>query len=168
MHITNELFRFIVGRQEVDGTLVHEIEIGTRTKPIGRIQFKARAAYAVPKSIVLRRTGSGGWWVSWSFEQAAAEELRDGHELAYEFNQLSDTELARICLALDRNVADNCLGDSTGAFYDLKPIERSRLTRKEVRRKSYQRKMARQERGSKNREKTKRSVSMCSRRGAGQ
>ena len=81
--ITNELFRF-VELKDAKGRISHEIEIGTITKPLGRISFKARAKYGLPKSIIIRRCGTGEWWVSWNCEKEVDEVVRKPHELAYE------------------------------------------------------------------------------------
>ena len=156
--ITSELFRFVECTDKHTGELKHEIEIGTETKPLGRIRFTARAPYELPAMLVVRRTGSGKWFVSFSFEKVAQTILRTKEEIAYEINLLSDDELSQATIALDRNVKDNCLADSNGAFYNFKEVEKHRMNRKAVHRKRYQRRLARQDFGSRNREETKRKI----------
>lgn len=153
--ITNELFRFIEHKKP-NGKIFHEIEIGTKANPIGTLRFRPTAEYQIPKIIYLRKTGSGKWWVSFSYEKEIEEVIRSSEELAYEFNSLSDDELMSAILGLDRNVSDNCVMSSEKQSFDISEKEKERIERKEKRRKKYQKKMARQEKGSKNREKTKR------------
>ncbi len=155
--ITNELFRFIEHKKPT-GETFHEIEIGTKSNPIGRLRFRADAEYQIPKVIYLRKTGSGKWWVSFSYEKTCEQFIRSPEELAYEFNLFSDEELMSSILGLDRNVSDNCMMSSNGQSFDILAIEQKRIERKEVRRKKYQKKMARQVKGSKNRENTKRII----------
>lgn len=164
--LTNELFRFVEVVNPQIGDLSHEIEIGTLANPLGRIRFKTKQSYVIPKMIVLRRMGSGKWFVSFCFEHEALEPLRMPPELAYELNRLDDDDLADAVLALDRNTKDNCLADSEGRQYGFSEVERKRLARKTVGRKRHQRRLARQVKGSKNREKTKKKLAKSHEYGA--
>lgn len=157
--LTNELFRFIP-LPGPTGTVRHAIEIGTVANPLGRIHFKTDRPYTVPSSITLRLLGSGRWVVSFNFHDPAAAQtiLRAPEELAYELNQLDDTALGEAVLALDRNIAANCLADSRGRQYGFTPAQQERLARKAVGRQRHQRKLARQQKGSKNHAKTKRKI----------
>ena len=156
--ITKELFRFVKARDPVTGSWRDEIELGTAAKPLGRIRFQATQSWSVPNSIVMRREASGKWYVSFSFEMPLDAPLRTEAELAYELNQLDDDTLAETTLALDRNVRDNCLADDTGQQFDLKPIERERLARKDRGRRRHQRALARKQAGSANRRKCARKI----------
>ena len=160
--LTSELFRFVPWTDKQTGEIKHDIEIGTAKNPLGKIRFFAKAPYVVPSMLVVRRTGSGKWYVSFSFEKTSDVILRTPAELAYELNLLSDEALSQASIALDRNAKANRLADSDGGFYDFKEVEKHRMDRKAVQRKRYQRKMARQVRGSKNREKTKRKLATLS------
>lgn len=166
--LTSELFRFhpLPAGAVPEGWRGHEVELGTETHPAGRLRFKSKLPYTIPSMITLRRTGSGKWWLSFNFENAVPLVLRSTAELAYEFNTLSDESLAAMTLALDRNTKDNCLADSAGASYDIKPRERERLERKAFGCTRYQRALKRQVKGSANREKTKRKIARSHEYGA--
>lgn len=151
--ITNELFRFKRETDPVCGAERHCIEIGTAARPIGRLRFEPTQPYAEPNTIVVRRTASGKWFVSFAFEAVLDAPLRTDAEIAYELNALDDETLQMATLALDRNVRDNCFADSAGRQFDLRPIERRRLDRKEIGRRRHQKRLARQDKGSANRRK---------------
>jgi putative transposase len=156
--LTRELFRFVKVRGP-GGTLKrHDIEIGTAAHPLGRVRFTPTGAYALPNMMVVRRTGSGQWFVSFSFEKEAEQELRTPQELAYELNNLDDETLQACTLGLDRNVVDNCVAASDGTAYGFTPLQLERMRRKAVGRKRHQRRMARAQKGSANRRKLKQRV----------
>jgi putative transposase len=156
--LTRELFRFVAVQGPGGALKRHDIEIGTAAHPLGRVRFTPTGAYAIPAMIVVRRTGAGQWFVSFSFERAAPQERRTPQELAYELNSLSDAQLQGLVLGLDRNVADNCVAASNGQTYGFTAVQLERQHRKEVGARKYQRRMARQQEGSANRAKTKRRV----------
>lgn len=128
--------------------------LGTKSCPLGELTFKAHRPFGVPKVITIRRDPDNRWYVSFSYEHASAEILRTPAELAYELNGLSDEALELASLGADRNVRDNCIATSDGAFFAVPDIVRDRLKRKAEGRKRYQRKLARQQKGSRNRAKT--------------
>jgi putative transposase len=156
--ISSELFRF---KDEVDinGVVTKKLELGTQKNPIGFLDFNAHRDYAIPKQITVRHTGRH-WWLSFSYEHAAPESFvpRNDAELAYELNVLDDDALGAVTLGVDRNVKDNCVSTSDGRFYTLSAILRERIRRKEAGAKRFQRKMARQVKGSINRAKTRRKL----------
>ena len=159
--LTSDVFRFVPHPQggcDKAGNPRRRIEIGTRAKPMGFIDFDAKRPYALPKMLTVRKTASGKWYVSFNFDETLDIVLRSESELAYELNGLSDDELQVRTLGIDRNVAANKLATSDGRFHDLRDIETQRIERKEKRTRKYQRKMARQQKGSSNRRKTARKV----------
>lgn len=158
--LTSELFRFIELPDAASGEVRHIIELGTQKNPIGRLPFVARhqEGYRIPKMLVVRRHASGRWYVSFNFEQPVEAILRAPHELAYELNLLRDERLASCTLGLDRNVSANKIAGSDGLHHDFKAIEKVRLLRKAVGRKRHQKHLARQQKGSRNREKTKQRI----------
>lgn len=162
--LTRELFRFIEISPKQHGKHVtrHVIEIGTAAHPLGRITFSARAPYAVPAMLTVRRESTGRWWVSFSYtlppDLPPEDVIRTPKELAYEFNRYADAALNDILLGLDRNLKDNLIADSAGGFYDLSAQHRERIARKERGARKQQRRLARQQKGSNNREKTKRKI----------
>lgn len=159
--LTSDLFRFVdhpCGGKDKAGNSRRRIEIGTRAKPLGFIDFDAKRPYALPKMLTVRRTGAGKWFVSFNFDETLDIVLRSESELAYELNGLADDELQTRTLGIDRNVASNKLATSDGRVHDLRDIETQRIERKEKRTRKYQRKMARQQKGSSNYRKTARKV----------
>jgi putative transposase len=146
VHVTAELFRFVQGEA---GPV---IDLGTKADPIGRLPFRAHRPFGVPRSIVLREV-AGQWFVSFCYEQASNVISRAPHELAYELNSLADETLVGVTLGLDRNVADNCVATSAGEQFRFDPVTVTRMRRKEIGAKRYQRRMARSRKGSANRRK---------------
>lgn len=123
--------------------------------PVGVLRFVAHRIYQVPKQLVVS-IEAGRWFLSFSFESETTdgEVLRTPEELAYEFNNLSDAALAAVTAGYDRGVV-NRLADSNGALYPVDPAVLRRVERKEHQTRKYQRRMARQVKGSNNRNKTK-------------
>lgn len=153
--ITKELFRF-VARDPNDPVKGHKLILGTSANPIGELPFVAHRPYQLPNTITIARE-AGKWFVSFSYAVEAGEVLRNPDELAYEFNALSDAELAAITNGYDRGVAVP-VADANGNFFHMDPVVLERIRRKETHARRYQRRMARQVQGSKNREKTKAKV----------
>ena len=148
--ITSELFEFID-----DGQGGHRLHLGTQKFPVGALRFIAHRPYAVPKQLVIS-VEAGRWFLGFSFETETASDLmlRSPEELAYEFNNMTDDELLAATAGYDRGVV-NRLADSSGVFYPVDPVVEQRVKRKEHQTRKYQRRMARQVKGSNNRKKTK-------------
>lgn len=153
--ISSELFRFM-DRVDADGVVHREIELGTEANPIGILSFKAHRAYGDPRQITVRRQGRQ-WHVSFSFEHAAPQDLivREAHELAYELELLDDPTLKEATVGLDRNVAHNCVATSDARFFALSAVQQARIERKARGAKRLQRRMARQQKGSRSRARTR-------------
>lgn len=150
--LTKELFQFVPidpAQPEAGRRLI----LGTHRFPIGELPFIAHRPYQIPHQIVISRQ-AGKWFVSFSYEAEATTLLRSPEELAYEFNGLSDAELAQIVEGYDRGVAVR-VADSQGVFHCADPVVEERIRRKKVQTKRYQKQLARQVIGSKNRQKTK-------------
>jgi len=152
--LTSELFEFRPDVVAVTGEPVCRLFLGTKSRPLGELKFKAHRPFGVPKAITIRRESDNRWYVRFSYEHASAEIIRTPAELAYELNGLSDEELELASLGADRNVRDNCAATSDGAFFSVPAVVKERLNRKANGRKRYQRKLARQQKGSSNRAKT--------------
>ena len=151
VHVTVELFRFV---QTPAGVA---IELGTKADPVGTLPFKAHRPFGVPRSIVLREA-AGQWFVSFCYEHASNVIQREPHELAYELNALDDATLAGLTLGLDRNVAQNCVATSAGEQFHFDAVTVTRMRRKEIGAKRYQRRMARSQKGSANRRRLARRI----------
>lgn len=150
--ITRELFRFVPIDSNVPDA-GHRLILGTQANPIGELPFIAHRPYQIPNTITVCRE-AGNWFVSFSYAVEGSELIRSQEELAYEFNLLGAEELLEITNAYDRGVTVP-LADANGAFYGMDPVVLERIRKKEIKARRYQRKMARQVVGSKNREKTK-------------
>ena len=153
--LTRELFRFMDITHPDTGEVKNYLVIGTPADVIGILDFDAHRPYGEPNQIVVRRTGNK-WWLSFSYSHAAPAEYfeRTDEELAYELRRLSEPELRLATLGIDRNVKDNCLATNDGRFFDFYDIQKERMARKEKGRIKYQKKFARQMKGSANSRKT--------------
>jgi putative transposase len=158
--VTSELFRFKKVVEKATGEVRRVLELGTEKNPGGVLDFKAHTDFGMPKQLVIRRTGRH-WYVSFSFEHAAPKDFvqRSSQELAYELNLLDDTALDSATLGVDRNVKDNFIAASDGRFFKLSNVQEDRILRKAVGAHRYQRKLARQVKGSANRAKTIKRIS---------
>jgi putative transposase len=154
--ITSELFRF-----EPDGKGGHRLQLGTERNPVGYLPFTAHRPYRVPNQIVVTRE-AGRWYVSFSYEKASEEILRSPEELAYELSLLSDEELQGMTLGHDRGVV-NALATSTGSMYRPPAICEERKAKKDRYIRRLQRKLARQEKGSKRRARTRQKIAKAAR-----
>ena len=153
--ISNELFRFKEKLDPRTGEWGVVLELGTPSAPVGILPFKAHRPFGLPKQIVVRRQ-AGRWSVSFSYAHAAPAGFveRSDEELAYELNLLDDAALAATTLGIDRNVKSNCVATSDGRFFGYSAVQVERLKRKAKGQRRYQRRLARQVKGSKNRAKT--------------
>ena len=163
--LTSELFRFIPKPHPVAARANEphwHLELGLATNPVGRLHFKAHRPFELPKMLCISVEPDGRWFVSFSYDAAALAEdgeetviLRSPEELAYEYSLRAD--LDQITVGIDRGVALP-LAVSNGAEFRVEEVNARRIAKKEVRAQRYQRKMARQVKGSKQRERTKRRI----------
>ena len=140
---------------DADGVVRIALFLGTKSKPLGELKFRAHRPHGVPKMLTIGRQ-AGRWYVSFSYEHAAPEDFvpRTPSELAYELDLLDDEALRGATLGLDRNVKHNAVALSDGRFFMPGAVELERLRRKEVGARRHQRRLARQQKGSANRAKT--------------
>jgi len=153
--VTSELFAFRPDVAPATGESVFRLLLGTKSRSLGELKFKAHRPYGLPNVITITRESRNHWYVSFNYAHACDEILRPPAELAYELNGLRDEELEFVTTGADRNVRENCVATSEGVFYSVPAIVKERLTRKAKGRARHQRKLARQQKGSKNRAKTK-------------
>jgi putative transposase len=153
--VTSELFRFIP-----DGNAGLRLQLGTEKNPVGVLKFRAHRPYKVPTQLVVSRE-AGRWFVSFSYEAEAEEILRTPEELSYELNMLSDEELVAVTLGGDRGIVKN-LADSDGRFYVPSAICEERKATKARYIKRQQRRLARQQKGSVRRTRTRLRIAKAS------
>lgn len=168
--VTSELFEFVEHTDPATGEVTQHLVLGTKTRPLGRLHFKAHRAFIAPKMLCISAEPDGRWFVSFCFEAPAELDasgkpviLRTPEELAYEFSLRPD--LADITVGLDRGVKMP-LATSDGKSFTFDPVAARRIQAKEKRIKRYQRRMARQEPGSANRNKTRRRIARLKAYGA--
>lgn len=158
--LTSELFRF-----EATGKVMvkernnkpdlhikeHKLHIGTKTNDLGELSFLAHDEYDLPASITIARH-AGKWYVSFTYAEEGVEMTDD--ELVAHFSAMSPEELESVTLGGDRGVAKK-LVDDEGTIYDTTDEQKANLAKKEVKRKCYERRFARQQQGSNRQRKTK-------------
>ena len=163
--LTSELFRFI-SKPHPDPAKAAEpywhLELGLVSSPLGRLHFQAHRSFELPKMLCISVEPDGRWFVSFSYEAPTLTEegdepviLRSPEELAYEYSLRTD--LADITVGIDRGVALP-LALSNGTEFRVPEVNAKRIEKKETRAQRYQRKMARQAKGSKNRAKTRQRI----------
>lgn len=153
--LTSELFEFRPDIDPATGKAIFQLFLGTKSRPLGALRIKAHRPFGIPKIVTIRREARNRWYVSFSYEHAPPEILRTPAELACELNGLSDEQIELVSLGADRNVRDNCVATSEGTFFAVPAVVKARLERKAKGRKRHQRKLARQQKGSRNREKAR-------------
>ncbi len=146
--ITSELFSFRTN----DKTQTEELVLGTRKFPVGVLSFTAHVPYSRPSSLHVS-VEAGKWYVSFSSDDGLPEPKEE--ETVSWLRLFTEEELEVRTLGFDRGVAVPVMA-SSGQSIDLLPVHKSRTERKERARRRYQRRLARQNKGSQNRKKTKR------------
>jgi putative transposase len=162
--ITNELFEYrerAHPRPLNDGPAPFDLVLGTLKFPVGKLKVKAHVPCAHPSTITISEESSGEWFVSFCCELPSMEPsqeplmVRSHEELMYEY--AVRTDLQSITVGIDRGVAIP-VADSKGNAFDIHPACRKRMARKDRQIKRYQRRMARQIKGSCNYRKNKRKI----------
>ena len=160
--ITSELFRFeSTGRAKQKQNKViydHKLVLGAKSSPMGELRFKAHKEYELPAAITISRS-NGKWYVSFSYEDQST--VMTEEELLDLYGGMTGRDLEAITLGLDRGVVVP-LATSAGNPYDFTSIQKKRLVRKELRKKRYQRQMARRKKGSGHWKQAVGDVSRCS------
>ena len=161
--VTSELFDWVERTDPATGEVHLSLVLGTKTRPLGRLHFKAHRAFTRPKMLSISAEPDGRWFVSFCFEAPAVAPtkgdepviLRTPEELAYEFGLRDD--LDAITVGIDRGVVLP-VALSNGQTFRVDEVNAQRIAKKETRAKRFQRRLARQQKGSRNREKTKRRI----------
>ena len=154
--LTSELFTI---KQNRSGNWF--LHLGTKRKPLGtiRINTQKKELPTLPKMVVIS-VHAGKWWVSFSLPQtdnAGQPILYPSYtEVLAHLSTYTAEELAHAVNGVDRGVVQSAC-DSKGLITDkwLTPNNKQ-LACKEIKRQRYQRKMARQVKGSKRYARTKR------------
>lgn len=170
--LTSELFRFVEVADPVTGELRQQLHLGTKSKNLGLLQFKAKKGvpFAPPKMLTVSIEPDGRWYVSFCYEKQPApgeqpQVLRTEQELTYEFGLRSAQELEQLVVGIDRGVKLP-VATSEGPAFVIDPPCAARIAKKDRQTKRYQRRMARQQLGSKNRSKTRQRIARLKAYGA--
>ena len=146
--VTSELFTINI--------LKDEVTLGTGKHPVGTISYTRHGERRpVPKSICIARH-AGKWWISFSYDELHPDEAEplSERELIGLFQAMPKEELAALTTGSDRGVAIPVAGSGQVNF-DFDPITKARMQKKEHLRRRYQRKLTRQQDGSKRKARTK-------------
>lgn len=146
--ITSELFTINI--------LKDEVTLGTGKHPVGTISYTRHGERRlVPKSICIAHH-AGKWWISFSYDELHTDEAEplSEKELIELFQAMPQEELAAVATGADRGVAIPVAGSGQVNF-DFDPITKARMQKKEYARRRYQKKLSRQQDGSKRKARTK-------------
>ncbi len=159
VYLTKELFEFI---SNSDGSL--SLHIGTKKFPVGVLKFKAHGPFKKPKSINIKKN-AGYWWLSFNYEDGLSEEeILDSEEALKYFKSKSPDELEHCVVGVDRGVAVACRSNLKAFSFDTSAKEKQERRARYI--KKQQRRLARQKKGSKRREKTKGKIARAQMRSA--
>jgi putative transposase len=132
----------------------YRLILGSKKFPMGEINLNAHREFTPPASIHVS-IQAGQWHVGFTNDNGLPEvKESDVQEWLASF---TEAELIQATIGIDRGVAIK-LASSNGADYDFKPKQKSRIKHLQKHKKVYQRRMAKQTKGSMRREKTKHHV----------
>ena len=146
--LTSELFRV-----HWEGVMC-VLELGTKARPIGVVRIKwnkSRVPATPPRSVWIRRTAHR-WYLSFSYEDGHVLEPVSQKDHLSHLKRFSASELEAMITPVDRGVAKPL--HTHNAIYTLGQGEKEKIAERERRLKRYQRRMARQVKGSKRRKQT--------------
>ncbi len=154
IHLTKEVFKF---EKCEDG--VTRLFIGTKTNNIGYLSIKNHATYEIPKSIYIKKQ-HGDYWVSFCYEDGLDDSnLQTPEENLKYLRDAGRSFLENHVIGIDRGVVRPV--QSGAEIFDLTPEQKKNKLGKERYLKRYQRRLAGQKRGSKQRYKTKQKLARC-------
>src|SRR5208283_2483202 len=159
--ITKELFQFVPtgNTTKVTDGLVkeHRLLIGTGKFMVGELKFTAHRPYELPNSITIARHNTQ-WYVSFNYGDGELPKdtppLMTEEELLEYFSGLTEEELDWIANGLDRGVVIP-VATSNGKKYDFTEAEKESRAHAQESRRKLQRKLSKQQKGSKRRQDTK-------------
>lgn len=156
--LTRELFQFLPDETSTQAHPVWHLRLGTKQHPCGALKFTAHRPYALPASVTLS-IEAGRWFVSFSYDDDTPEPPSDAELLAL-YQAMSAEALTDKAIGGDRGVMTP-LVTSDGRVYQFQDIQLERSARKAIRRKKYQRRVARQQKGSGRRQRTMQTIARC-------
>ena len=152
--LTSELFSF---KDEINdnGIVTKKLIIGTKTKKIGELKFKAHREFGNPSQIVIGKK-SNKWFVSFCYEVEGNQKTEQ--ELLEEFSNLDEESIRDLAIGIDRGIAIP-FQTSEKLSFDFDKKSKEVLKAKNKKLKKYQRKLSCQRKGSSCRNKTKNKIS---------
>jgi putative transposase len=137
------------------------VVLGTHKNPIGEINIrwnKDRIPKTLPASIWIKRTAHQ-WRISFAYEDGhIVDDVENEDHLSY-LRMLSKAELEAIVTGIDRGIAKPVQTDVASSIYSMTREAIHRSATLDLKKKRYQKRLARQKKGSKRRFKTVQSIS---------
>jgi putative transposase len=159
--LTRELFEFTPVRDEAGGITGYDLTVGTRKWPFGKIDYRCHRPFTtLPNSIHLSMY-AGQYWLSFSTDDGEPEYSEQ--EIADHLASFGREHLAAHSTGGDLGVAIP-LAMSDGREFDFMPKQKKRVRRRLKVVKRLQKKQARQVKGSRRREVTKRKIAVLHRK----
>lgn len=148
IHLTRELFRFVVCD---DG--VTRLWIGSKTNNIGYLSIKMHGEFNLPHSIYIKRQ-SGKYCVSFCYENAKNDDLFVSEQAHLDYLKEASADFLEIYIVgIDRGV---CVPVQAGEeTHDFSPEQKKKKEQSACYIKRLQKKLARQQKGSHRRQRTK-------------
>ena len=148
IHLTKELFSF-----ESDEGGRKALKIGTKKFDIGVLDLNYHRDFKEPKSLYIKKK-AGSWWVSFCYDDDLKEEELIGQKEHLKYlSSKSKEDLLERTIGIDRGIARPVQAGSS--VFDFTDSQKRSKSRKERYLKKYQRRLSRQKKGSKRRERTK-------------
>ena len=153
--LTSELFELNPQRDEQTGDVTgYQLVIGTKTNQIGALSFDARREFQSPNSITVSRR-NGEYFVSFNYEDG--QEVATEEELQAEYSQMDEASLDPITVGLDRGVVIPVY-PSEGEPFEFTPEQKHTLDHCDRHINRQQKRLSRQVKGSRRRERTRRKL----------
>lgn len=147
IHLTRELFTFDFGN---DG--VRRLFIGTKTNNIGYLSYKSHHSFNVPNSIYIRKE-RGQYYISFCYDDGETDSSQSIDDIFKQLKNATKEYLNDHVIGLDRGIAIPLqAGDQS---YDFTRGQKNNKSKAERHIKRLQRKLAKQKKVSKRRQKTK-------------
>lgn len=154
VHLTRELFRF---DNCEDG--VTRLFIGSQRNNIGYLPIKNHNSYSLPNSIYIKKK-NGNYWVSFCYNDELDESLlSDQRKHLSHLKSFSQEFLETKTLGVDRGIVRPVQAGQD--VYDFTSEQKDKKIAKEKAFKRYQKRIARQKKGSKQSKKTKYKIAKC-------
>jgi len=151
-HLTSELFRFEKGE---DG--VERLFIGTKTNNIGFLSIKNHTGYRKPKTLYIRKR-HGRYTVSFCYDDSLEDtDLKDNKQHLAFLRKCSKESLERQVIGIDRGIARPV--QAGNKIFDFTLEQKRKKDKKERYIKRQQKKLSRQLKSSRRRQKTKSTLS---------